>query len=300
MRDDLISLYGAYPEILLRVNGIRPQQIEPALMTSLKAHRQHQLALLEAARVFRLDEDTEWMLSRLVIEMNDDGLEDSFHKVRLPFPQIFLERGAATRDGSKRAAILSQLQPGLAVQSFATTPQGAFPSLIVMEAAGVTATYGTTPTLELVKAMGGKGDIDRALDEELTVNRHFLGVAAGLSILLQHEGMLEVEEVPAQSRAERRRAARSGRPLPESRIVRIRLGQAGRGQVAAMRGDGKPEDGQSVPRRAHWVRGHMMRNRSGGTSWRMPHIRGAGPVIGQEWHIGGDQRHAGDAGEASA
>ena len=62
-------------------------------------------------------------------------------------------------------------------------------------------------------------------------------------------------------RQQRRQAERSGKVLPDTRISKITLGKAGRGQLEAMK-EGIAADGrEGVPRRTHWVRGHYMRSR---------------------------------------
>jgi hypothetical protein len=97
--------------------------------------------------------------------------------------------------------------------------------------------------------------------------------------------MLEVEERSAYSRAERRRAEKAGRPLPDIRISKISLGEVGKGQLAAKNRDQNQDPTLEAKRRAHWVRGHWMRTAAGGLSFRTPHIRGAGPVIHQERRV---------------
>lgn len=59
------------------------------------------------------------------------------------------------------------------------------------------------------------------------------------------------------------------------------LGAAGRIQLKATQVERDPED-TSGKRRAHWVAGHYMRHMARPEKvFRMPHIRGAGPVVPQ-------------------
>jgi hypothetical protein len=113
----------------------------------------------------------------------------------------------------------------------------------------------------------------------------FLAMGVGIATLLKYKGMLEVEEGSAYPRAERRRAEKAGKPLPDIRISKISLGKAGKGQLAAMNRDHQKDQVSEVMRRAHWVRGHWMRTAAGGLSFRVPHIRGAGPLIHQERYV---------------
>lgn len=54
-----------------------------------------------------------------------------------------------------------------------------------------------------------------------------------------------------------------------------------------MKGDMSADEREGMPRRTHWVRGHHMKSRSGKLVWRMPHLRGAGPLILQLRHVTG-------------
>jgi hypothetical protein len=83
-----------------------------------------------------------------------------------------------------------------------------------------------------------------------------------------------------QRRAMERRAPGSSKV---SRITRIVLNQQGRAQLSAIRS----EDGYEARRRAHWVRGHLMRTANKGLVWRRCHVRGVGePVMRDRVVIG--------------
>lgn len=274
----LVELYRAYPEAMISHLGRDPARIDQALLDRLRDHRREQLALLAAAHHFRIDEEAEDMLFRLIHELGEAAAEDAFHRVRMPFPVVFLERGIRTDDGSVRAALITQGESLLRVQSFATLPEAALPSLLVSEVTEMQMELLATPTLELIEIIGGTSGSWEALHNEEQINTFFVKLAVSLATLLAHKGMLEVEDMPAVPRAERRRAEREGRPVPSARISMIRLGDAGRGQLQAMRAGPAPETDYAAVRRAHWVRGHFMRTKTGDLTWRMPHIRGAGPV----------------------
>lgn len=274
----LVELYRAYPEAMISHLGRDPARIDQALLDRLRDHRREQLALLAAAHHFRIDEEAEDMLFRLIHELGEAAAEDAFHRVRMPFPVVFLERGIRTDDGSVRAALITQGESLLRVQSFATLPEAALPSLLVSEVTEMQMELLATPTLELIEIIGGTSGSWEALHNEEQINTFFVKLAVSLATLLAHKGMLEVEDMPAVPRAERRRAEREGRPVPSARISIIRLGDAGRGQLQAMRAGPAPETDDAAVRRAHWVRGHFMRTKTGDLTWRMPHIRGAGPV----------------------
>lgn len=81
------------------------------------------------------------------------------------------------------------------------------------------------------------------------------------------------------------RAGETGTAANPTRVSRITLGQAGRGQLEAMNEDATESRDKRGNKRTHWVRGHPMRNRSGGISWRMPHLRGAGPLNSQRREV---------------
>lgn len=81
---------------------------------------------------------------------------------------------------------------------------------------------------------------------------------------------------PLMSRQERRALARKGEEPPEAgaQTTRIVLNAEGRAHLAAMR-----ETSEGRPRRAHWVRGHLMRTPTKGPVWRSAHVRGFGDPV---------------------
>lgn len=287
MLQHLLDFYRAYPDNLLSVRGARRTGLPTDLTERVAYHRSRQLKLLGAAQLFRLSPDAEELLFRLLTEMRADGLEAIYHEVRLPFPVLLIER-AARPDGFTLLGQVTQAEEEIYTQRFLVAESGVVPNLAVLCSSGLSGEVLPSPTQEISRHLSPAEPMETALEEELLLSRQFLGIAVAMATLLKHRAMLEVSEGPAHPRAERRRAEREGRPLPDTRVSVITLGEAGRGQLEAMRDEKTARPGG--PRRAHWVRGHFMRNPSGGLSWRMPHIRGAGPLIGQERRVVGAAR----------
>lgn len=287
MLQNLLDFYRTYPDSLLAVRGARATTVPEDLMRQARHHRDRQLELLERAQRFRLSPDAEELLFRLLTEMRADGLEAVYHEVRLPFPVLLIERPTGP-DGVTVLGLLTQGEGAVYTQRFLVTGSGLVPNLLVLRSAGLSGELLPSPTRELLRLLAPGEPDGAALEEEARLSRHLLGATVALATLLNHRGMLERSEAPAHPRAERRRAERAGHPLPDTRVSVITLGEAGRGQLEAMREERGARRGGV--RRAHWVRGHFMRNPSGGLSWRMPHIRGAGPLIGQERRVVSETR----------
>jgi hypothetical protein len=162
---------------------------------------------------------------------------------------------------------------------------GFIPNLLIFKSEGTTVDTLFTPTFQLTKETGENISFEALIEQERPICFKFLSMVVGMSVLFQHKAMLETEEVPLYSRAERRRAHRGGKPLPDTRVVKVTLGELGKRQMQAMQEDNEGGNAEIRTRRAHWVQGHFMRNRAGGISWRNPHIRGAGSIIEQERHV---------------
>lgn len=73
--------------------------------------------------------------------------------------------------------------------------------------------------------------------------------------------------------------------LPDTLITKISLGKAGRGQVEAMKCKHLLLAVKGYASKGPWVRGHYMKSRSGKLVWRMPHLRGAGPLVPQLQYV---------------
>lgn len=125
-----------------------------------------------------------------------------------------------------------------------------------------------------------------------------MAVVATMCSMLKYRGMIASEYVQVTNRPERRRAEKAENPLSDALMTRVRLGSAGRIQLKATRVERDPEN-PSGKLRAHWVAGHCMRNiASPEKVFRMPHMRGAGPVVPQmrRVQLGGGRTSAGNEG----
>lgn len=279
LRDDLFGLFACPAEVFLEMRG-RTKAITPHQWTELEKYIDQHQRMLMVAQHFVVDEDAEALLAALIEEMSAEGLEDTFAKVNFPFKYVLLE---STRDLQAQAAcLLVEGDEGFYSECFVGLPGGIAPNLKVLAWEGTSAeVFDSAVNFENFNA-------PEQVDQELKLNGQFCGMFVAMTTLLGHKGMLEAEETPFYPRADRRRAQKSGKPLPDTRKITIRLGEAGRGQMEAMKDGAQSSSLRTV--RAHWVRGHFMRNRSGGLSWRMPHIRGAGPLISQNRIITSEKR----------
>lgn len=76
------------------------------------------------------------------------------------------------------------------------------------------------------------------------------------------------------TRQERRHLARKGGSVTRD-VTRIILNEEGRNHMCAVAQAGDP----GAARKAHWVRGHLMRTESKGYVWRRSHVRGLGDPL---------------------
>lgn len=298
MVQELRLFFTHYPRQILDMQGVRPGDLPAGLMDQLMDYRERSLAILEDAHVFRIDIEAFWMMSELVNEMKRDGLSELFSQVHLPFPTMIIMPPLVGSDGIMRQndgsvlGLVTQVEEEIFTQRFAIRQNTVGPSTCCMITKGLGSSAVPTPTRELFEAVG-MPIADGMIDEELAMNRTFLGSAVALATLLRHNGMLDAQEASLYPRHERRQAERSGKVLPDTLITKIALGKAGRGQVEAMK-DAMSADGRNgPPRRTHWVRGHYMKSRSGKLVWRMPHLRGAGPMVPQLRHVTGSASASG-------
>lgn len=292
MLEDLKRFFEDYPRQVLQLQGVKPAEVPGDLMDRLLDYRHRSLSNLEDAQPFRIDPDAFWMMSELINEMKRDGLDELFSQVRLPFPTMIVLPPVIGSDGLMRGndglalGVVTQIEDTIFTQRFIFRSSDVGPSNCVMISKGMGVTSVSTPTRDLFEAVGMNVP-EGMIEDELTSNRTFLGIAVAIATLLRHDGMLKVEEVSLYPRQQRRQAERSGKVLPDMLISKITLGKAGRGQVEAMKEDIAADERESKARRTHWVRGHHMRSRSGKLVWRMPHLRGAGPLIKQLRHVTG-------------
>lgn len=292
MIQELKLFFTDYPRQILEMQGVRPGELPAGLMDQLMDYRERSLAILEDAQVFRIDIDAYWMMSELVNEMKRDGLDELFSQVQLPFPTMIIMPPLVGTDGIMRQndgsvfGLVAQVEEEIYTQRFAIRQNTVGPSTCCMITKGMGASAVPTPTRELFEAVGMPIS-EGMIEEELAMNRSFLASAVAIATLLRHDGMLDAQEVSLYPRHQRRQAERSGTALPDTLITRIALGNAGRGQIEAMKADILADGRKGIPRRTHWVRGHYMKSRSGKLVWRMPHLRGAGPLVPQLRHVTG-------------
>lgn len=284
MLANLLDFYNQYPDILLHLKGVERTSLSSDLVKSLEFHGQRQREILDVAQVFQIDERAELMLRRLSAQMQRDGLDSMFSNVRLPFPAMLLTI-PEPKTGEWPTALITQDDDTLYTQIYLANNRGLFPNLLVFASRGASVEVMHSPTFNLSQSIGDGVTEDAALKQEKSLCFDFLAIAVGMSILFEHKAMLEREEASIYPRAERRRAQKSGRTLPNRSIIKVKLGELGKRQLEATSGESKVNEEAISKRRAHWVQGHFMRNRAGGISWRNPHIRGAGALIEQERHI---------------
>ncbi|MBE3640112.1 hypothetical protein [Mangrovicoccus algicola] len=284
MLTNFAGFYECYPSNILALKRIRREALAPELLEELDFHGKRQSEILHSAQVYVLDEPSQLMLQGLSAKMKEEGLDDMFSQVRLPFPAMQLTIPEPP-EGMWPTGLITQHENALYTQILHENWDGLLPNLLIFRSQGAKIDRFYSPTFKLAQAIGDTTTEDMVIEQEQPLALLFLRMVVGMSILLQHKAMLETEEVPAFSRAERRRAQKSGRPLPDMRIIKVRLGELGKGQLQAMQPKDDGNQPETTRRRAHWVQGHFMRNRAGGISWRNPHLRGAGPVILQERHV---------------
>lgn len=288
MLADLLYLYKRYPDILLYLKGIDRASISPSILESLDFHGQRQREILDVAQVYQIEERAEVMLRNLSGQMQRDGLDSMFSNVRLPFPAMLLTI-PEPKVGEWPAALITQDDDTLYTQIYLTNKRGLFPNLLIFRSQGASVDILHSPTFKLSQEIEDGVTEDAAVKQEKSLCFDFLAMAVGMSILFEHKAMLEKEEVSAYPRAERRRAEKSGRALPNKSVIKVKLGELGKRQLEATSDESKVNKEATSKRRAHWVQGHFMRNRAGGISWRNPHIRGAGPLLEQERHISSNE-----------
>jgi hypothetical protein len=283
MIEELKRFFQDYPQQILQMQGFQSIDLPDGLMDRLLDYRRRQLVNLEDAQYFRIDQAAYFLLTNLMSEMKKDGLEDLYSQVMLPFSTMILEI-ADTGVDQAVAGVVIQIDDTIYTQRFVLRKNDLGPSGCMMVSKGLKAEVIDTPTRELMEA-GGPPIPEGMFEEEVVWNRTFVALAVAIATLLRHDGMLGVEEVSLYPRQMRRKAERSGKPLPDTIISKITLGKAGRGHVEAIKRDDGGVEPEAVPRRTHWVRGHAMRSRSGQIVWRMPHMRGVGPMIKQLRHV---------------
>lgn len=271
MREDLIALFRGGTELFTGYILRDPNPSKKTLDDLQDYVERHQFMLREAKH-FVIDEDAYDMLRKLLLEIQKDGLDDTFRNARFPFPYILIEGGQGL--AATVCCLIVQDDGKVYSECFIKSDFGISPNAAVLVWKGANAEPFLSPVGEAINKTAPE-----QVDQEIKYNTELCGLLIALCTLLNYKDMLELDERPLYPRPERRRAQRLGKELPEQRKVVVRLGSLGRIQAAAMGGASQITDHKG--KRAHWVRGHFMRNRSGGLSWRMPHVRGLGTPTDQ-------------------
>lgn len=97
------------------------------------------------------------------------------------------------------------------------------------------------------------------------------------TLMAAKDSPMDLVQAGAMSRQERRRLARKAGPGEENvpEVTRIVLNEEGRNHMRAV-----AEGSEASPsRKAHWVRGHLMRTETKGYVWRRSHVRGLGDPV---------------------
>jgi len=284
MLANLLNFYDHYPSILFSLKRTSRTALAPDLLEELDFHGERQREIFNLAQVYQIDEQAELMLRNLSAQMQKDGLDSMFSSVRLPFPAMLLTVPEPAT-GPWPAALITQDEDTLYTQVYIGNKGGFLPNLLIFKSQGASVEILHSPTLKLARASGDEITDEAAIKQEKSLCFDFLSLAVGMSILFEHKAMLKKEEVPSYPRAERRRAQKSGRTLPNRTIIKVQLGDLGKCQVQATQEGNMSGEKSKAKRRAHWVQGHFMRNRAGGISWRNPHVRGAGSIVEQERRV---------------
>lgn len=248
------------------------------------------------AQSYQLSDPAMRLLGALLTDVSQgDGIFEMFGRAKLPFEKIWIEYAVPGRP-EKHGALIEQTETLTSSMFVHFDGEGVTPALSRIEFDGADLQAHQTPHFRSGQLARTNSDARVSAwaeiqEEHEVMSIRFFGYAIAMATLLQHQGMLEAREVkPLPGRA-RKLKRKGSEPFPATRIQKVVLGEYGRGQLLAMQGEQEASSG--ARRRAHWVRGHFMRNRAGGVSWRMPHIRGAGPLIRQERHVEIPEEEAG-------
>nr|WP_319949041.1 hypothetical protein [uncultured Shimia sp.] len=147
-RVELIKFYESYPESLLSVYGKSRSDIAPDLFESLLQYRDIQLHNLSQAEIFKVDDEAETMLAGLMNELSQEGLEDTFQHVKLPFPAMLIEK-VSPINGFRGTGLLTRVDTAIEAQFHGLNTDGLLPSLTVVSASEFPFVVVPTPTLDL-------------------------------------------------------------------------------------------------------------------------------------------------------
>lgn len=277
--------YVSYLETTPELTGSRLSNPDVTLRSNARKSASSLIEQIDDSKKFILDGQASTMLSQLLQDIGG-GMREMFKEVPLPFQKLWLEIEKQD-DQQRQAALIEEKLGNITVWVFSEFGDEVPFAPYIWTFNGVNAVSLRTPnfleqTFDL--PVERQSELQAVAEASKNISMHFLGYAKAMTVLLLNKGMFEEEPIilDPPRRAERRRAEREGRTLPDLRVSKLVLGEFGRGHLQASH---EPRDGTHTKKRAHWVRGHFMRNRAGGVSWRMPHIRGAGALIEQERHV---------------
>lgn len=259
--------------------------------------RGHMYRLIRAAMPFDMtDEVIELATEVAPHDLSDEVLLDLFGSVELPAPITWLEFNDRGDDGSVVPVGLLLVKTDndtvLHITHFPiirgrlTEPHF---STRVHLATGAIRLHNVDHVCEIEKSnimRGGASDTEASGRVEWIVD-NMADVVLGATKIAYHAlQLLNAKNAPVQAEAaemfsrQQRRAMERSAPGSSkvSQITRIILNAQGRAQLSAIRS----EDGYEARRRAHWVRGHLMRSPTKGLVWRRCHVRGVGDPVMQE------------------
>lgn len=226
-------------------------------------------------------------------DMSDDHLVDLFRSVELPAPITWLELNDRRHDRSTVRYGLLLLKTDddtvLHVKHFPMVlghlREPDFSTRVNLQTGSIALDH-VDHVWNLAKRvlMGAgasesevEGRMEQAVDGMAEVVLRATKIAYhGLQLLNAKNAPVQAEVAELFSRQQRRAMERRAPGSSKvSRITRIVLNAQGRAQLSAIRS----EDGYEARRRAHWVRGHLMRTQTKGLIWRKCHVRGMGDPV---------------------
>jgi len=256
--------------------------------------------LIRAAMPFDMtDEVIELATDVAPPDLSDEVLVDLFGSVELPAPITWLEFNDLGNDGLgvPVGLLLVKTDNGTVlhithfpmIQGRLTEPHF---STRVHLATGAIRLHNVDYVCEIEKSnimRGGLSEAKAARRVECIVDNMAAMILGATKIAYHALQLLNAKNAPIQAEAaemfsrQQRRAMERSAPGSSkvSRITRIVLNAQGRAQLSAIRS----EDGYEARRRAHWVRGHLMRSPTKGLVWRKCHVRGVGDPVMQEREV---------------
>ena len=109
-------------------------------------------------------------------------------------PPLTGEDGIQRQNDGSVIGLVTQVEGNIYTQRFVIRQSTVGPSTCCLVTKGMKAEVVSTPTRELFEAVGMPVP-DGMIEDELAMNRNFLGAAVAIATLLRHDGMLEVQQV---------------------------------------------------------------------------------------------------------